>query len=469
MEDAMNHLQLALTTDDSFRTSWRGRAARLLARAASALGATRLVSELPNVVSASGALSELIGRTALVQTLDYRITFRFLPRYPDAPPAYFVVGRFGEGPAMVGGSLDFFSREAAFEKALNESVERAAWMDAASRLTSAAKRATLREMGKSGMNLSLLAGFSPHQRRALPHLLFDEKTEFLWVQGVRIADGEKIWVPLQLACATDSTTAQEPLLRASTSNGFACHGSFAEAVEHGLLELIERDAFMVMYHNALMPRRIDPHTIHNEHLQTVLSRIARYGLSCELLALPTDMPVTVACVILRDLSNEGPALTLGARAHYEPEEALLGALGESYLAWHLTRYAELYKKPLPPRPWDMFYRVAYWAQQENMSKLSWMWEGPLSPLQSGRNNARTLTELARKVYERGCDAVSVRVSPPALEKLGFYVAGVVSPELQPLSLDSDPPYLGGMRLRSVPLALGLTPREHPPDEPHPFP
>lgn len=464
----MNHLQLALTTDDPFSASWRGRAARLLARAASALGAARLVGELPNVVSSSSALSELIGRAALVQTLGYRIAFRFLARYPDAPLAHFVVGRFGEGPAMVGASIDFFSREVAFEKALNESVERAAWMDAASHLAGEAKRATLREMGKSGMDLSRLAGFSSHQRRALPHLLFDENTEFLWVKGVRIADGTETWVPLQLACAADSTTAHEPLLRASTSNGLACHESFDKATEHGLLELIERDAFMVTYHNALVPRRIDPRTIRNERLQTVLSRIARYGLSCELLVLPTDMPVTVACVILRDPSNEGPALALGARAHYEPEEALLGALAESYLAWHLTRYAELYKKPLPPRPWDMFQRVAYWARQENMSKLSWMWEGPLSPLQSGRNNARTLVELARKVHEHGCDAVSVRVSPPALEKLGFHVACVVSPELQPLSLDSDPPYLGGMRLRSVPLARGLTPRENPPDEPHPF-
>ena len=55
--------------------------------------------------------------------------------------------------------------------------------------------------------------------------------------------------------AGDAYGVEPVLLAPSTSSGLACHGSLEEASLSGLFELVERDAFMLVWSNRLsLPR-----------------------------------------------------------------------------------------------------------------------------------------------------------------------------------------------------------------------
>ncbi len=83
----------------------------------------------------------------------------------------------------------------------------------------------------------------------------------------------------------------------------------------------------------------------------------------------------------------------------------------------------------------------------------------------GRLSAREAIRAA------GLDGAWIDVTTPDVEQLGFKVVRTVIPGCQPLDNDHVHRYLGGRRLRSVPIALGypdLPVGAYNPN-PHPFP
>jgi ribosomal protein S12 methylthiotransferase accessory factor len=425
---------------------------------------------VPNVLSADPAFAREILRARAVQNAGYEMSFGFENRFPDSPHIYICSGQFMDDTQHAAG-FDFFSRSHAFIKALSETLERRLWAFSPSYWNIDAFKNSTRDISKPFLKIDALAGFSDIQRKSGSRLSFDDTTPFLWTKGVRLSTGKPIWVPSQMVSAryVKEMKESEPLLLQSTTNGLATHATFEKAACAGLLELIERDAFMITFFNQISPPRVDPDSIHDERVRSLLELFSRFNYSCDIVLLPTDMPVTVVCVVLRDETGVGPALAVGAKAHHDPVEAVRGALAESYIVSHSMRRAGIYQKPVPPLPWNMFQRLAFWGKKENAEKLSWLWRGPLVPLPKTPKDSLTLRELAQAVEEKGSTSAAVLMSPPSLQKLDLYSVCVVSPLLQPLNLDSDPPYLGGARLKSVPESLGYKSKDAPPPYPHPFP
>jgi ribosomal protein S12 methylthiotransferase accessory factor len=471
-DNAPEGLRLALVKNRGSLESaagLRGFFARIFGTCLRKTGRGNEATVIPNFSSADAEFAEAIALADKVQRLGFDIGFNFLSRFPDSPHLYLCAARFEE-QAWHASGFDFFSRSHAFVKALGESVERMLWDTNAAYWKKERMQRSPKKIGAAGMDIGSIAGFSQKQRKNAPQLLYSNDTKFLWTKALRLSDRVDAWVPTQLISGVYARDMNdEPLLRIPNSNGLATHRTFEQAAYYGLLELIERDAFMIMFFNKLRSARIDPASIGNKKIQDVLKSFARFNLSCDILKLPTDAPTTVICCMLRDESGEGPALAVGAKAHHDPAVAILGALTESYGVWFLARSYGLYKKELPSPPWNALQRIAFWGKKEHAEKLSWMREGPIIEMPSGAQNARGTAALARALQKKGVSAYAVPMSTPTLQKLGLHAVCVVSAELQPLSLDSEPNYLGGARLNDVPLSLGYEVANEPPAYPHPFP
>lgn len=460
--------ELALVERDGARTSARERLVSLLLGVAEYVRGAPVRRLVPNIVSTDPDLAHEIARAGALQKLGYDVEFAYLPRFYDSPRLYVCMGHSGERKYLASG-FDFYSKSDAFLKTMSELLERITWFNDDTYWSAGSLRKPMREM-RDAIALSPLAGFSDAQRKDIPGLSFRPASEFLWTPATKLSNGRATWVPAQLVSARYATHdgKTEAVLRTSNSNGLATHATFEDAALSGLLELIERDAFMITYHNKISAPKIDPRTIRSARTRELLDMFERFELTCDFLVLPSDIPAhSIACVI-KDASGEGPAFALGAKAHFDPEIALLGALTESYAVWHLARVLGLYQQELPPEPWDTVQRLAFWAKPENARTLDWMTDGALIALPDAfpESSAR---ELAGLLAQDGIDAAAVRMSGDALEKLGFHTVCVVSPELQPLSLEGNVPYLGGKRLQSVPVKLGYESRTMPPTILHPFP
>jgi len=405
-------------------------------------------------------------RAHAVQKLGFDMGFAFLTKYPDAPLLEICIGRFRETRG-IGIGFDI-ERADSFGKALSEVIERALWQDNEAYWKPRSFKAPL-SSARGAIQLEYLSGYSHAERRAKKCEYADD-SEFLWTEARKLDTMERVYVPTQMISGKYARENHaEPRLREPNSNGLATAGSFEEAAYRGLSELIERDSFMITYLNRITPPRIDPDSILNPTSRTLLADLKRFGLENDLMLFPTDMPLTVVCSIIRDPSGVGPALTLGMKAHHDPEQAVRGALIENLGSWTLARYTETFLKPLPQEPWDSLQRTAFWGKSENSQKLSWLSAGAYISLPAQASSVRDIASLARAAARNGCASAAIAMSPRSLQKLGIHSVCVISPEMQPMNLNSDTLYNGGARLQDVPRKLGLPVAKEPPNYPHPLP
>lgn len=401
------------------------------------------------------------------------------PRIPDEPYFHLYVARTGNDIRATG--TDFSDEKKALTRVLSESYERFLWKS--EHLIS---RATLPCVFPPTKALlpEMFAGYSAEQQAQLPFLIQNNTTPLRWIKGANLTGWGSYYCPLQVVSGAyteymyNNKDVREPLIRSSSTNGVASHTSYVGATLAGLLELIERDAFAITFANTLRPPRLDVAYIQKNlpRLTGIINRFARSRLRVELILLPTDFPVHAVLACLIDETGSSQALSMGARASFSLETAVEDALREAAgLRYSLRTTIDLSNPQnahLSPYAVHLRQRLSLWAQVDQLSTVDFLWSGAYGePLphhnpQTPRAQLRTLTTHMRNEGLKGC-VVDLRYRSGYTCDL--YAVQVVVPELQPLQLGDEPPYLGGKRLRELPSRLGFSPRDELYNHPHPFP
>jgi YcaO-like protein with predicted kinase domain len=158
----------------------------------------------------------------------------------------------------------------------------------------------------------------------------------LWVQGAQLAGDAPVWLPLDVV-HTDYTGAlvPGPPLFFCSSNGLASGNTRAEAIAHGLCELIERDALTLASCRSGRvqgDRRVDLATVDDPLCQQLLAQFAAAGV--EVLVEDVTSDVAIACLrcTVWDAEREilRPMLPIsGFGCHPRREVALVRALTEA--------------------------------------------------------------------------------------------------------------------------------------------
>jgi ribosomal protein S12 methylthiotransferase accessory factor len=115
------------------------------------------------------------------------------------------------------------------------------------------------ELGAGAVDPERFALFARDQYETdgFPFVPFHRGTRVQWVEGIALPGREPAWIPVELVYLADAIEPGRPRIGYATSSGMACAGSEIEAVERGLLELLERDAFMLAWSNRLSLPRVD--------------------------------------------------------------------------------------------------------------------------------------------------------------------------------------------------------------------
>ena len=138
-------------------------------------------------------------------------------------------------------------------------------------------------------------------------------------------------IPEQLAyyALGPENSRSSPRFVYETSNGCALGGSVAEAVLHGLFEVIERDAFLASWYARRPVPRVDTWAVDDPLVRSVLARFGAEGMQVEVLDIRAGLPTPAFAVSVTGGGREDrPALALAAGAHLDPVRALQGALVE---------------------------------------------------------------------------------------------------------------------------------------------
>jgi ribosomal protein S12 methylthiotransferase accessory factor len=169
---------------------------------------------------------------------------------------------------------------------------------------------------------------------------FDDDLAVHWVWGYSLTEHRPILVPAQLVYYGDA--AGERLFVRDNSNGCAAGSCLEEAILHGLLELVERDAFVISWYATLSLPRIDPWSCSAGEVRHLLDRVVRKGYDVHLLDARLDIKVPTIIAYMRRRDRELGAMSLASGCNFDPEQALRMALGEitSHSVGHARRVME---------------------------------------------------------------------------------------------------------------------------------
>ena len=191
---------------------------------------------------------------------------------------YFATVRGARSSGQNGIGSSFFSEAGALWAAIGEAIDRYSLIHFAPRRFLDASYA---RVSRRALDIFSLAGISEERRKqghAKYSLLFDKKTIFRWVRGYSLTRGEQIWVPLQLATFYNWPKDREPYLRLPISTGSAAGGILEQALYRGVLEVIERDAFMITWLKRLSPPRLDLKSFESPRIKKISEYFERYRL-----------------------------------------------------------------------------------------------------------------------------------------------------------------------------------------------
>ncbi len=457
----------------------------------------KLLLEAPeNLLKIKPDLWPAIITSGKIQSLG-AVVSKKIPSLSDEPFLYKYWTKIND--QISGYGVDFVSEESALWRSIAEGIERYLWKTSEDFYKGKIIYSTYEKLKKKALDIFLLAGFSEKDKEENNILSFDKSSYFGWTKVFSLLSGKKIYCPIQLLShrysklkiqSLENSQEGEPLLRWSVSTGLATGRSIQEAVVKGILEIIERDAFMITYLNKLSPPQIDLKYLseQDEDIGKILKSFRRYRLKITLLQIPTDFPVFIFMALITDCPGMTPALTIGTSTDFDIKKCLLDALAESLsIRLALRMNPSFFKESFDPKRINREGRLFYWSNPENLPKINFLFKGVPKKIElpaetkffnlsvKEKNEhlkiyySEKLKELKESLRQLNYDGCYTEITPKEINNVGLYCAVTVIPELQPMHLDERIPYFSGQRLKEVPAELGYQPAEKINTEPHPFP
>ncbi|MFF5209777.1 TOMM precursor leader peptide-binding protein [Streptosporangium sp. NPDC000396] len=386
--------------------------------------------------------------------------------------------------------------------ALFEAVERMAGLSPRGKRTQL--RASFAELGpQRALDPARLGLHEPHLQDLPQFALsrYTPHTATTWVHGWSMGERRALAIPEQAVywgypMRPDHRDSAQFLLE--SSNGCGLGNSLEEAVLYGLLEVAERDAFLMAWYARTPLTRVEP-PAEDPLVGHLVDRLDAFGYDLLLFDATNDfgVPVVASLVLCRDPESPAPQAFFAGGAHPDPREAIRAAVIEVVvnlmLVPEFTRtWPDLFDRdrlqPMldePHRVVTLHDHTALYTLPEARPRYAFLLddERPARPWREvwpdrprpTADLGGLLLDLAAQVTRAGMDVIVVDQTDPVVRAdLGLHAAKVVVPGALPLTFGHVYRRTRGLsRLLEVPWRLGRLPArpnyDDLPLDPHPFP
>ncbi|MFC7864493.1 TOMM precursor leader peptide-binding protein [Streptomyces murinus] len=374
-----------------------------------------------------------------------------------------------------------------------EGLERFAGMRARAKRT--VLRATLDDLGDLAVDPRVTGLYSDAFHATAPEVpRFAPDRPVDWVWGWSLRDDRPVLVPEVVAYYHAPGGIRRRFVQES-SNGCASGGSLTEAVYHGLMETVERDAFLLAWFGRLRLPEIDPASSTRAATRAMVDRLAMYGYRARFFDTRVTFPVPVVTAVAERVDGGPGLLCFGAGASLDPEAALAGGLceiatdsvnlrrrtardearlrrmaGDFGQVQVLHDHPLLYGLPEMGRYTDFLLRGRDDADRVPLASLA-TGKGALLPAADLRTDVEACVGA---VTAHGFDVVVVDQTSPEQRELGLHTVKVLVPGLLPIDFGTSRQRAPLMpRMRTALREAGLRGDDLAPADlnpaPHPFP
>jgi ribosomal protein S12 methylthiotransferase accessory factor len=360
--------------------------------------------------------------------------------------------------------------------------------------------ASYRQLGDQALDPTTL-GLHTSEQYTLPGYHYHPYHRDLicrWVWGYSFLRQNPILVPEHVAyygLRHHDTEEPNPAFVYEISNGCALGNCLEEAIFYGILEIAERDAFLMTWYAQLSLPRLDPLSTYDSTPGLLIENLERTsGYTISVFNSTLDHAIPCCWVMAVDEQDrEGmPKALCGAGSHPNPEDALTNALLE--LAAMLTRSYDWFKGQResalemlvdPMKVQEMDHHSLLYFLPEAFERLHFLSQSrqQCTFQQAFGNIYRKpvrldlrddLKELVDYYLRLGIDVIVVDQTTAEQALLGLHCVKVIMPGMLPMTFGHQyRRYSGFQRLYQLPYQLGyrtspLTDAEINP-HPHPFP
>ncbi|WP_435843652.1 TOMM precursor leader peptide-binding protein [Streptomyces fradiae] len=308
-----------------------------------------------------------------------------------------------------------------------------------------------RELAADAVDPAVCGLYDPRTYRDDPHVEpFDPARPIPWEWGWSLRDERPVLVPSRLVYYSIPTAGDAFVFECS--NGCAIGGCPEEAVLGGLLELVERDAFLNAWYGGARLPRVDPATVGGATAAAMVERAALQGYDVHVFDNRIDLAIPAVTVVGVRRDGGPGTLSFAAAASLDPRAAVEGALSEvlSYIP-HLARQTAERRAELEAMA-DDFSLVRHLKDHPQLYGLPRMarharaWLEPSDPRPFGEvyreweehGRPRTgdlrddLLAVRDELVRAGHDVIVVDQTSPEQERMGLRTVSTVVPGLLPI-------------------------------------
>jgi len=321
-----------------------------------------------------------------------------------------------------------------------------------------------------------------------PFKQFNPNRKMDWVWGYSLMKEEPILVPellsyYSLGCGRGFVY--------ETSNGCALGGSLEEAIFYGILEIVERDSFLMTWYAQLALPRLDPNSANDQELELMLQRISAVGgYDIHLFNSTMEHGIPSIVAIATNRKQKGMNIICAAGAHLDPVKAVKSAVHE-IAGMMLTldkKFEENYDKCL-----EMLQDASLVRQMDDhgmlyglpqaQERLQFLLEDnrPLVTFDKEFNWTSKHSDLTEDLKDmlmvfsqKNLDVIVVNQTTPEIRRNGLHCVKVIIPGMLPMTFGHHLTRVAGLeRVLKVPVEMGYTNKaltlEQLNPHPHPFP
>lgn len=327
-----------------------------------------------------------------------------------------------------------------------------------------------------------------YARPGFPFKPFDPDRPIDWVWGYSLTQERPILVPELLAYY--SLGCVDKFVH-ETSNGCALGGSLEEAVFYGIMEVVERDSFLLTWYAQLPIPRLDLLSVCDRELWLMVDRlqvVAGYDVALFNSTMENGIPSVWA--LAKNRKPKGVNLICAAGAHPDPLRAVKSAVHElagmmmtldekfeanrsdiermlhdPFQVRHMEDHSMLYSLPQAEE------RLRFLLDEDRPMRT---FDEEFKPKPRHADLADDLKDLLRRFRDLNLDVIVVDQTAPELRRNGLYCVKVLIPGMLPMTFGHHLSRLAGLeRVLNVPMKLGYAKRPLMPEQlnphPHPFP
>lgn len=286
------------------------------------------------------------------------------------------------------------------------------------------------------------------QINAYPRLLVNQDKEIAWVKGKNLVTGKPAFIPKSVSSWFIGKQEFQEILMHTTTSGSAGFFNEETATLHGLLEVIERDAFFVHWLTKTSPPRIRKESLPLD-LRSIIDDIEKKGIELFILNT-TAIPVPSIAVIALNKEAKASIIALSASCKTNFYEAVHDGLREMRMGTSAFYNTSDLSSLIEESSFEPFLsalgkkdRMLYWRTTQQLLKIDWLFSGvevEYSALESksvapSSDSVKHKLQKTIEVLEKeGKDYYPIVYFPrnPLLKKIGYCVAQVFIPKAFPL-------------------------------------